>query len=60
MAAQWQAGNFDVVHAPWNDMYFDQLESFPSSKYKDMVDASTSAFSELELRNILNVQSLIS
>jgi predicted phage terminase large subunit-like protein len=47
MAAQWQAGNIDVLHAAWNDMYFSQLESFPSSKYKDMVDAGSSAFAEL-------------
>ena len=51
MAAQWQAGNFDILYAPWNDMYFDQLESFPASKYKDMVDAGSSAFAELELTN---------
>lgn len=51
MAAQWQAGNFDVMVADWNDMYFDQLESFPVSKFKDMVDASTSAFSEIAFRN---------
>lgn len=46
-AAQWQAGNFDVVIADWNDEYFAQLESFPSSKFKDMVDATSDAFSEL-------------
>jgi len=51
MASQWQGGNFDVLIAPWNDAYFSQLESFPSSKFKDMVDASSSAFSELELKN---------
>ena len=48
VAAQWQAGNFDVVIADWNDMYFSQLESFPQSKFKDMVDATSSAFNELE------------
>lgn len=46
-AAQWQGGNVDVLVADWNDMFFSQLESFPSSKYKDLVDASNSAFSEL-------------
>jgi predicted phage terminase large subunit-like protein len=51
MAAQWQGGNFDVLVAPWNDMYFEQLESFPMSRYKDMVDGSTSAFSELAFKN---------
>ena len=48
MAAQWQAGNFDVVTANWNEAYFDQLESFPMSKFKDMVDAGSAAFDELE------------
>ena len=54
MAAQWQAGNFDVVIANWNDMYFDQLESFPESKFKDMVDAGSMAFNELELMNTVS------
>ena len=58
MAAQWQAGNFDVVHGDWNAPYFEQLESFPASKFKDMVDAGSSAFAELELRNILDIRAL--
>ena len=41
-------GNVDVLIAPWNEMYFNQVESFPESKFKDMVDASSSAFTELE------------
>lgn len=48
VAAQWQAGNFDVVIGDWNEEFFSQLESFPSSKFKDMVDATSSAFTELE------------
>ena len=47
-AAQWQAGNVDVLIGEWNEMYFNQLESFPESKFKDMVDASSSAFNEVE------------
>lgn len=57
VAAQWQAGNFDVVIADWNEMYFSQLESFPSSKFKDMVDATSTAFSEIE--NTFDFESLI-
>ncbi len=49
-AAQWQAGNFDVIVADWNENYFSQMESFPASKFKDMVDATNDAFSELESR----------
>ena len=47
VAAQWQHGFFDVVQGEWNDDYFSQLESFPDSKFKDMVDATSSAFDEL-------------
>lgn len=49
-AAQWQAGNVDIVIGEWNEMYLSQLESFPESKFKDMVDASSSAFNEIESR----------
>lgn len=53
-SAQWlglegmEKGNVDVLAAPWNEMYFNQMESFPQSKFKDMVDASSSAFNEIE------------
>ncbi len=53
-SAQWlglegmDKGNVDVLAAPWNEMYFNQMESFPQSKFKDMVDASSSAFHEIE------------
>ena len=53
-SAQWlglpgmDKGNVDVLEAPWNEEYFNQLESFPESKFKDMVDGSSSAFNELE------------
>lgn len=58
VAAQWQVGNFDIVAGDWNEDYFSQLESFPMSKFKDMVDATSSAFSELE--NIFDITNLIS
>ena len=50
-AAQWQAGNVDIVKGEWNEMYLGQLEAFPESKYKDMVDCSSTAFLELEAMN---------
>ena len=50
-AAQWQAGNVEIIAGEWNEMYFAQLEGFPDGKWKDMVDASSSAFSELEKAN---------
>lgn len=59
MAAQWQAGNFDVVYGPWNEEYLMQLENFPDGKFKDMVDASANGFSELEINNVFNLSNLI-
>ena len=59
MAAQWQHGMFDVVSGEWNEMYFNQLESFPESKFKDMVDASSSAFNELTLGMNFNIDNLL-
>lgn len=50
-AAQWQAGNVDVVAGPWTEALLGQYESFPESKYKDMVDAGANAFNELEMMN---------
>ena len=53
-SAQWlglegmDKGNVDVLIADWNEMYFNQMESFPQSAFKDMVDASSSAFNEVE------------
>lgn len=50
-ASQWQGGNVDIVKGEWNEMYLGQLEAFPESKYKDMVDCSSTAFLELEALN---------
>lgn len=47
VAAQWQAGNFDLMTGSWNEEYLSQMENFPKSKYKDMVDATSDAFFEL-------------
>lgn len=58
VAAQWQAGHIRVLVANWNESYFSQLESFPESKFKDMVDATSSAFNEIE--QVFDITSLIS
>lgn len=50
-ATQWQAGNVSVVVGPWTEGLLSQYESFPESKFKDMVDAGSNAFNELELTN---------
>lgn len=59
MAAQWQHGMFDIVAGEWNDAYLNQLESFPDSKWKDMVDASSSAFNEITLGMGFNIDNLL-
>lgn len=59
VAAQWQHGFFKVVQADWNDVYFSQLEAFPDSKFKDMVDATSSAFDEITNYGAFNIDSLI-
>lgn len=57
-AAQWQNGNVDVMAAPWNEMYFSQLEFFPEVAHDDMVDASSDAFNELA-ESVFSLKSLI-
>lgn len=57
-AMQWQNGNVEVVTGEWNEMYFNQLESFPQSKHDDMVDASSDAFDEL-VNNTFDIDSLL-
>jgi len=59
MAAQWQAGNFDIMYGEWNEPYLTQLENFPDSAFKDMVDASANGFAEIETKNTFNVANLI-
>jgi hypothetical protein len=41
----------EVVAGPWTEPLLSQYESFPESKYKDMVDAGSNAFNELEMMN---------
>lgn len=58
MAAQWQYRMFDLVAGEWNEPYLNQMESFPESNFKDMVDASSSAFNELTLGMNYNIDNL--
>jgi predicted phage terminase large subunit-like protein len=47
-ASQWQGGNVDVIRAPWNEHYFNQMEGFPKKEiHDDAVDASAGAFRQL-------------
>jgi predicted phage terminase large subunit-like protein len=36
-----------VVRAPWNDVFFAELEAFPDGKHDDIVDGASGAFNEL-------------
>jgi predicted phage terminase large subunit-like protein len=52
-AAQWQAGNVDILRGAWNDTYFSELEAFGTgTAHDDMVDASSKAFSLLIKSNL--------
>lgn len=56
-SSQWQGtesmekGFVDVLLAEWNEVFFNQYESFPQSEFKDMVDAGAAAFNEIEKSN---------
>lgn len=47
LASQAEAGNVKVVRGPWNDTFFEELEVFPTSEFKDQVDACARAFNEM-------------
>lgn len=47
LASQVEAGNVDMVYAPWNEELIKELRFFPRGRYKDQVDAAASAFNYL-------------
>lgn len=49
VAAQAEGGKFFVLEGPWNEAFFAELESFPTGKYADQVDALSRAFARLVL-----------
>jgi len=46
-ASQAEIGNVKVLQGDWNEMFLDELCSFPFGSFKDQVDAFTRAFNEL-------------
>jgi predicted phage terminase large subunit-like protein len=48
-AAQVQGGNVKLVAGDWHYAFLDELESFPSGKYRDQTDAASGAFNRLVL-----------
>lgn len=57
LSAQWigvkgsEKGNVYVLNAPWTTAYLAQMDGFPDRKFKDMADASSTGFLELEKMN---------
>lgn len=46
-SVQVNEGNVFMKKGHWNDEYIEELKYFPNSKYKDQVDASSGAYTEL-------------
>lgn len=46
-AVQVEAGNVQLVEAPWNREFIDEHKSFPVGKYKDQIDAAGGAFNKV-------------
>lgn len=51
LSAQWINGNVEVLNAHWTSAYLAQMDGFPDRKFKDMADASSTGFLELEKMN---------
>jgi predicted phage terminase large subunit-like protein len=49
-AAQVRAGNVWLVAGDWHRDFLDELESFPSGRWKDQVDAASGAFTRADAR----------
>lgn len=47
LSAQAEAGNVKIVRGSWNNIFFDEICSFPTGAYKDQVDACSRGFNEL-------------
>jgi len=47
VSAQCEVGNILVLRAPWNEVFFKELENFPEGAHDDIVDVLSGAFNEL-------------
>lgn len=52
-------GDLDIVAGAWNEIYLQQLENFPDSKFKDMIGASSNGSTELKKQSQFNPRDLI-
>jgi len=48
-------GEVDVLVAPWNDPYMDELRHFPASTFKDQTDATSQGFNKLKRKGNIHV-----
>lgn len=46
-ASQVEGGNVDMVRGDWNREFLEEMRHFPLGKYKDQVDAASSAFNHV-------------
>ncbi len=46
-AVQVEAGNVKVLESVWNQIFIDEHKTFPNSKYKDQIDASSGGFNKI-------------
>ncbi len=46
-SVQVNIGNVEMMEAPWNNDFIDEMRFFPKSTYKDQVDAASGAYSKL-------------
>lgn len=47
VSAQSEVHNVQVVKAPWNKEFFDEIENFPDGAHDDIVDVFSGAFNEI-------------
>lgn len=47
VSAQAEAGNIQVLRAPWNYEFFRELENFPDGKHDDIVDTLSGGFNAM-------------
>src|SRR5262245_28471737 len=59
-AAQVQGGNVFLVAGSWHHALLDEMESFPSGKYRDQIDACSGAFNRLVGGSTYNLDGLAS
>jgi predicted phage terminase large subunit-like protein len=50
MSTQAENGNVTYVVGPWNDAFFQEICTFPGTKFKDQTDAMSGAYARLQIK----------